>query len=154
MKKRKSTPKPKAQHYQLKWNIIKATQLVEEFEAKYGNVELDYLTLSKIYQGNLLPALHFQKIKNYQMYGVKFYADVELEDGSRGIVERNIKLSEKMAFSQFIKGYEDCYVNRGNGIFTKGWKGAAEFWLDMMDEEFAGSLCHDAWAVANCLVKE
>lgn len=151
--KKKRTNKPKSQHYQLRWNIMDAAKAVEDFEAKYGKVELSYLTLKKIYQGNLMDALYFQKIKNYQYYGVKFYADIELEDGSRGMVERNIKLSEPMKFSEFMNGYQDCYVNHGGGLKTKGWKGAGDFWLSMMDDEFAGATCHDAWAVANCLVK-
>ena len=72
---------------------------------------------------------------------------------SRYPAEKLIKLSEKMKFSEFLNGYADCYVNHGNGLKTKGWKGAGDYWLSIMDEEFHGDLCHDAWAVANCLVR-
>ena len=153
MKKRKPKAQAKAQHYQLRWNVFKAVKIVEDFEKKHGKIEIDYLTLRKIYKGNLLEALHFQKIENHQLYGVTFYADIERQDGSRGTVERGIKLSEKMKFSEFINGYPDCYVNHGHGLQAKGWKGAGDYWLSIMDEEFHGDLCHDAWAVANCLVR-
>ena len=154
MKKRKPKAQAKAKHYQLRWDVFKAVEIVEDFEKKHGKIEIDYLTLRKIYKGNLLEALHFQKIENYQHYGVTFYADVERQDGSRGIVERGIKLSEKMKFSEFINGYPDCYVNHGHGLQTKGWKGAGDYWLEMMDKEFPDCICHDARATANCLVKE
>jgi hypothetical protein len=36
---------------------------------------------------------------------------------------------------------------------VKGWKGAKDEWLSMMDDEFKDDMCLDAWAVANCLVR-
>ncbi|MFU8927774.1 hypothetical protein [Acinetobacter puyangensis] len=150
---KKKNTHAKSQHYQLKWNILDAVKIAEDFAAKHGNAEIDYPTLKKIYTGNLLEALYFKKIVNNQKYGCTFFADIELEDGSRGIVERSIQLSEPMKLTEFFDGYDNCYVNRGNGLKTKGWKGAGDFWLSMMDEEFAGATCHNAWAIANCLVK-
>lgn len=153
MKKKRVTKSVKSQHYQLKWNVLQAAEIAIDFEKKHGKAEIDYPTLKRIYTGNLLEALYFKRIVNHQNYGCTFYADIELLDGSRGIVERSIKLSEPMRLTQFFEGYEECYINHGSGLKSKGWKGASRFWLDMLDEEFRGSNCHDAWAVANCLVK-
>ena len=55
-----------------------------------------------------------------------------------------------MKLSEFINGYENCYVNRGHGLRVKG---AKDEWLSMMDDEFKDDMCLDAWAVANCLVR-
>ena len=40
-----------------------------------------------------------------------------------------------------------------NGLRVKGWKGAKDEWLSMMDDELKNDMCLDAWAVANCLVR-
>lgn len=88
MRKRKPN---KAQHFQLKWNVFNAVEIVEQYEKQSGDTsgQLPLPVLMKIYQG----------------------------------------------------------------LKTKGWKGAKEEWLSMMDEEFKGDTCLDAWAVANCLYK-
>lgn len=144
--------KPKSQHYSLSWNIFKAVEVVEAFEKKAGHADLPYSVLAQIYEGSLLPALQFEKIKNLQKYGVTFHAKLQTKQGEC-VVERGFRIDEPMKLSEFINGKADCYVNHGSGIKTKGWRGAKDEWLAMMDEEFKDDLCVDAWAVANCLVR-
>ena len=144
----------KSKHYQLKWNIFQAVQVVEEYEAKTGSKQgnLPFPVLERIYTGTLFSALQHGKIKNHQRYGVTFFSKIKKQDGSIGIVERGFKIDEPMKLSELINGYPNCYVNKG-GIKVKGWKGAKTEWLDMMDEEFHNDTCLDAWGVVNCLVK-
>ncbi|APR70750.1 hypothetical protein [Acinetobacter haemolyticus] len=102
---------------------------------------------------NLMPALQLGTIVNHQTYGVTFFAKIKKDTGEEGLVERGFRIDTPMKLSEFINGYEDCYVNKGHGLKVKGWKGAKEEWLSMMDEEFHNDTCLDAWAVANCLVR-
>ena len=152
---RKNKTKPTAKHFQMTWDVFNAVEVVEQYEKETGDTsgQMPYMWLRKIYKGNLFDELQFGTLKNHQIYGVTFKSDIELQDGSRGIVERGFKLSEKMKLSELINGYEDCYVNHCHGLQTKGWKGAMKVWLKMMDEEFGGAICHSATAVANCLAK-
>lgn len=144
----------KSKHYQLKWNIFQAVQIVEEYEAKTGSKQgnLPFPVLARIYTGTLFSALQHGKIKNHQRYGVTFFSKIQKADGSIGIVERGFKIDEPMMLSELINGKSDCYVNKG-GIKVKGWRGAKNEWLAMMDEEFHNDTCLDAWGVVNCLVK-
>lgn len=132
-----------------------AVDVVEKYEAATGDKSgfLPYAYLAQIYKGNLMPALQLGTIANNQIYGVTFFAKIKKENGEEGIVERGFKIDTPMKLSEFMNGYENCYVNKGHGLKVKGWKGAKEEWLAMMDVEFKGDLCLDAWAVANCLVK-
>ena len=57
-----------------------------------------------------------------------------------------------MKLSELINGKDDVNVNKG-GFIVKGWRGAKDEWLKIMDEEFKDDLCHEAIAVVNCLVK-
>lgn len=125
----------KSKHYQLRWNVFDAVKIVEQHQ------ELTYPVLRKIYSGDMLDAIYFGKIKNYQRYGVTFYSEMELEDGSVGIVERGMRMPEPMSLLEFIDGKD-------------GWVGAKNYWLDMMETEFKDAVCHDAWAVANCMVRK
>lgn len=152
MRKRKQN---KAQHYQLSWNVFNAVEIVEQYEKQSGDTtgQLPLPVLMKIHQGSLLTALQFGTIPNHQTYGVTFFAKIKKDSGEEGIVERGFRIDTPMKLSEFINGYSDCYVNKGHGLKTKGWKGAKEEWLSMMDEEFKSDTCLDAWAVANCLHK-
>lgn len=124
-----------------------AVEVVEEYEAKYGKgAELDYYALRQIYSGNLLDAINMKRIKNHQKYGVTFFSKIESPDGTESTVERGITLDMKMSINQFISGVHSV---TGQHI----WQGAGDYWLEMMDKEFPDCICHDAWAVANCLVK-
>ena len=91
-------------------------------------------------------------IKNHQKYGVTFFSQIQKQDGSIGIVERGFKIDEPMMLSELINGKSDCYVNK-SGIKVKGWRGAKNEWLAMMDDEFHNDECLDAWGVVNCMVK-
>lgn len=144
----------KAKHYQLNWNIFKAVDVVEQYEKHTGDTSgnISYVWLRKIYTGTLLEALQFGKIKNNQKYGVKFCADMEKPNGERGVVEISIKIDDKMKLSELINGNPDVKVNKG-GFKVKGWRGAKGEWLSIMDSDYSDCECHDAWAVANCLVK-
>ena len=97
--------------------------------------------------------LQLGTIVNHQTYGVTFFAKIKKESGEEGIVERGFRIDTPMKLSEFINGYENCYVNKGHGLKVKGWKGAKDEWLSMMDDEFKDDMCLDAWAVANCLVR-
>lgn len=144
----------KSKHYQLKWNIFQAVQVVEEYEAKTGSKQgnLPFPVLARIYTGTLFSALQHGKIKNHQKYGVTFFSQIQKQDGSIGIVERGFKIDEPMKLSELINGKSDCYVNKA-GIKVKGWRGAKNEWLAMMDDEFHNDECLDAWGVVNCMVK-
>lgn len=144
----------KSKHYQLKWNIFQAVQVVEEYEAKTGSKQgnLPFPVLARIYTGTLFSALQHGKIKNHQRYGVTFFSQIQKQDGSIGIVERGFKIDEPMMLSELINGKPDCYVNK-SGIKVKGWRGAKNEWLAMMDDEFHNDECLDAWGVVNCMVK-
>lgn len=152
---RKAKQAPKAKHYQLRWNVFHAVDVVEQYEAQTGDKSglLPYPVLAKIYQGNLMPALQLGTIVNHQTYGVTFFAKIKKDSGEEGVVERGFRIDTPMKLSEFINGYENCYVNKGHGLKVKGWKGAKEEWLSMMNEEFHNDTCLDAWAVANCLVR-
>lgn len=144
----------RAKHYQLKWDIFKAVDVVEEYENKTGDKSgnIPYMWLRKIYTGTLLEALQFGKIKNNQKYGVTFYSDLEKPNGERGVVEISIKIDDKMKLSELINGNPDVKVNKG-GFKIKGWRGAKDEWLSIMDKDYSDCECRGAWAVANCLVK-
>ena len=144
----------KSKHYSLAWDIFHAVDVVEEYEAKTGDTSgnLPYMWLRKIYTGNLLDALQFGKINLVQRYGVTFKSKIEKQDGSIGLVEYSFKIDEPMKLSELINGKDDVNVNKG-GFKVKGWKGAKDEWLKIMDEEFKDDLCHEAIAVVNCLVK-
>lgn len=136
------------------WDIFHAVDVVEEYEAKTGDTSggLPYMWLRKIYTGNLLDALQFGKINLVQRYGVTFKSKIEKQDGSITLVEYGFKIDEPMKLSELINGKPDVNVNKG-GFIVKGWKGAKDEWLKIMDEEFKDDLCLSAVAVANCLVK-
>lgn len=136
------------------WDIFKAVDVVEEYEAKTGVITgiLPYAWLKRIYFGNLLDALQFGKINLVQRYGVTFKAKIEKQDGSVGIVEYGFKIDEPMKLSELFNGKPDVNVNKG-GFVVKGWKGAKDEWLKIMDDEFGDDLCVEAVAIANCLVK-
>ncbi|HEE6447420.1 TPA: hypothetical protein R7R87_003145 [Acinetobacter baumannii] len=68
----------------------------------------------------------------------------EAEAAAKRTVERVLNAAKEPAMSEF---------KVGDWVKTQGWKGAKEEWLSMMDEEFKGDTCLDAWAVANCLHK-
>lgn len=144
----------KAKHYQLRWNIFKAVDVVEQYEQKTGDTSghIPYAWLRNIYTGNLLDALQFGKIDNNQRYGVTFFADVEKPNGERGTVEIGYRIDDKMKLSELINGHPEVKVNKG-GFTVKGWRGAKDEWLAEMDRDFKDCTCHNAWAVANCLVK-
>ncbi len=152
---RKQKQALKSKHYQLRWNVFHAVETVEQYEAQTGDKSgvLPYPVLAKIYQGNLMPALQFGTIVNHQTYGVTFFAKIKKDSGEEGLVERGFRIDTPMKLSEFINGYEDCYVHQGHGLKVKGWKGAKDEWLSMMDSEFKDDYCLDAWAVANCLVR-
>lgn len=145
----------KSKHYQLKWNIFNAVKVVEDYEKRTGKKDgaIPFFELAKIYTGSLFTALQLGKIKNSQLYGVTFFSHIKKQDGSVGIVERGFKIDIPMKLSELINGYAGCYVNKG-GIKVKGWKGAKNEWLAMMDEEFHNDECLDAWGVVNCMVKK
>lgn len=136
------------------WDIFHAVDVVEEYEAKTGDTsgQIPYAWLRKIYTGNLFDALQFGKINNIQKYGVTFKAKIEKQDGSVGIAEYSFKIDEPMRLSELINGKDDVKVNKG-GFTVKGWKGAKDEWLKIMDEEFKNDLCLEAIAIVNCLVK-
>lgn len=153
---RKAKQVQKAKHYQLSWNVFHAVEVVEQYEAQSGDKSglLPYPVLAKIYKGNLMPALQLGTIVNHQTYGVTFFAKIKKESGDEGIVERGFRIDTPMKLSEFINGYENCYVYMDkDGSREEGWKGAKEEWLSMMDDEFKDDMCLDAWAVANCLVR-
>ena len=72
---RKAKQAPKAKHYQLRWNVFHAVDVVEQYEAQTGDKSgvLPYPVLAKIYQGNLMSALQLGTIVNHQTYGVTFF---------------------------------------------------------------------------------
>lgn len=145
--------KRQAQHFSLTWNILEVQEMASKYEKNIGNPDkAPYCILRKMYEGDLLPAIHFQRIKNLQKYGVTFYAKLNTSEGEC-LVERGFCIDTPIKFHEFINGNADCYVNHGNGLKTKGWRGASAEWLAMMDNDFKGDLCIDAWAVANCLVR-
>lgn len=143
--------KKKAKHYSLNWNIFKTVDVVEQYEKRTGDTSgnIPYVRLRNIYTGSLLNALQFGRIKNNQRYCVTFFANMEKPNGEKGTVEVSYRIDDKMKLSELINGNPDVTVN-GN---QKGWKGAKDEWLAVMDNEYADCICHDAWAVANCLVK-
>lgn len=144
----------KSKHYTMSWDIFKAVEVVEKYETKTGDTsgQLPYAWLRKIYTGNLLDALQFGKIKNIQRYGVTFKALIEKQDGSVGVAEYGFKIDEPMLLSELINGKDDVTVNK-SGFKVKGWRGAKDEWLKIMDEEFKDDLCLEAYSVVNCLVK-
>ena len=115
--------KPKSKHFQMTWDVLHAVAVVHQYEKETGKTsgQMPYAWLRKIYSGNLFDELQFGTLKNHQIYGVTFKSDIELQDGSRGIVERGFKISEKMKLSELINGYEDCYVQQGHGLQIKDW---------------------------------
>lgn len=144
----------KAIHYSLSWDVFKAVKLVEMFEAKHGvGTPLPYRVLHAIYDGNLLPAIYFKKINPVQLYGVVYKAHFLNANGVEEIVEHNLKLSEPMKLTEFFNGYADCYIHRGQGLKTKGWKGAKDYWLDLIEAEYPNCTFHTVTATANCLSK-
>lgn len=146
--------KPKSKHYSLTWDIFRAVRLMEMFEARNGvGTPPPYRVLHTIYEGDLLPAIYFKKINPVQLYGVTYKAHLTNEQGIEEVVEHNIKLSEPMRLSEFFNGYADCYTHHGHGLKTKGWKGAKDYWLDLIEAEYPNAKFHSAIATANCLVK-
>lgn len=144
----------KAKHYQLRWNIFDAQEIVEKYESELGcgAEKMPYIVLKDIYSGSLLSAIYFEKIENNQRYGVTFFADIDKTNGERGTVEIGYRIDDKMKLSELINGNPDVKVNKG-GFTVKGWRGAKDEWLAEMDRDFKDCTCHNAWAVANCLVK-
>ena len=144
----------KAKHYSLRWNIFNAVEVVEQYEQTTGNMRgnIPYIWLRKIYSGSLLEALQFGRIENNQQYGVTFIADIEKPNGERGTVEISYRIDDKMKLSDLINGNPNVKVNKG-GFTIKGWRGAKDEWLNEIESNFKDCTCHDAWAVANCLVK-
>lgn len=144
----------KARLYSLEWDVLKAVRSIEEYESKYGTyIPLSYRALSSIYKGTLLPAIYFKKISPVQKFGVTFTITLTNEQDEVGTVEHGIKISEPMTIRQFFNGYEDCYTHHGNGLKTKGWKGAKDFWLDLLAKEYPNCEIYAASAKANCLVR-
>ena len=121
---RKAKQAQKAKHYQLSWNVFHAVEVVEQYEAQTGDKSgvLPYPVLAKIYKGNLMPALQLGTIVNHQTYGVTFFAKIKKESGDEGIVERGFRIDTPMKLSEFINGYENCYVNKGHGLKVKAGK--------------------------------
>lgn len=144
----------KSKHYQMSWDIFKAVEVVEQYEQATGDTsgQIPYRWLKKIYNGNLLDALQFGKIKPVQRYGVTFKAKIEQTDGKVGTAEYGFKIDEPMLLSELINGKDDVKVKKG-GFTIRGWKGAKNEWLDIMDTEFKNDLCLEAYAVVNCLVR-
>lgn len=144
----------KSKHYQMSWDIFKAVEVVEQYEQATGDTsgQIPYRWLKKIYNGALLDALQFGKIKPVQRYGVTFKAKIEREDGTVGTAEYGFKIDEPMLLSELINGKDDVKVKK-DGFTIRGWRGAKDEWLDIMDSEFKNDLCLEAHAVVNCLVR-
>lgn len=156
MKKRKPTTKPKATHYQVKWDIIESLEIIEAYEKQHGKVEnIPYSVQKKMYQGNLLDAVHFGKISPLQSYGVKFMVRFSVGDDPTIIYyERSFRIREPMTLKELIDGCSRVDVDMGDGITVKGWKGASRAWLDDLEREYGNDiLWHMAKAEANCMVK-
>lgn len=151
--KKKKSNKPTSKHYQLKWNLFESVKLVEEYVKVHGEKPIPFTFLRKLYSGNLLHVMEHALIGKYQRYGVTFFSKLELKQGGECIVERGFRIDEPMSLTELIDGKDACYVSHGNGLKTKGWVGAKDAWVKMMDSEYPDDLCVDAWAVANCLVR-
>ena len=142
----------KKKHYQLTWDILKAVDVVKEYERIHGAVQLTYPWLCKIYKGNLLEAAHFNRIPKRNMYGVTFKTRIQLENGQQVLDHTSFKLDTPVTLTELIDGIKDAKVRDKTGIITKGWKGASKEWIALMDNQWSDYECLEAHAVVNCLV--
>lgn len=126
----------KKKHYTLSWDVLKAVEVVEEYQHLR---ELPYMALQRIYTGNLLPAVHFKKIPNRNKYGVTFHTEIKMLDGTIGNIETGMRIDEKVTLTELIDG-------------GSVWKGAKNEWLEAMDEYGNEWECVSAKAVINCLI--
>lgn len=142
----------KKKHYTMSWDIMKAVDVVEQYEQKHGKGQLPHAWLKRIYTGSLLDAVHFGRIPKRNCYGVAFKTLLEDDLGKRIESTVSFKLDTATSLTEIINGISDCKVRHKAGLTTKGWRGAKEEWLKIMDDEWSDYTCIHAEAVVNCLV--
>lgn len=142
----------KKKHYTMQWDILKAVDVVEEYERTGGKGQLPYAWLRKIYTGNLLDAVHFSKIPKRNTYGVAFKTLIQDVSGQHAWVDTSFRLDTPTSLTELINGMSDCKVKDKTGFTTRGWKGAKDEWLKIMDEDYPNYDCIQDYVVVNCLV--